>query len=445
MVIPVTLINDIKQAVDLSKQAHAADNKEQYANAIRLYRKAMESYLNAALLIRNSCAPFIERAQQLKAFFGTDANEDVVVEGMPEMKKIHQIAVLSQVLPPWCTAAGTVTSGKKIKFCDDIQGIDPAKLLLTQILADPKAKAASTILLYGPHGTGKSLLVKSLYVKYPEKFIFIVDLDFFVIGGLTHDPSLMTKMLVRNYMKHNTAVLILEGLDRLYLPEVPEAKKPVVDAVKSELLAYMKELVEKKEYKEVVIATASQPWLIAEDMRNTFEAKINVPIPENEEARKAIIKAELCKLRVPSYRAGDIGSLAKNTNRFSRYQLMRIIRCALARNFHKIEAIEIKENAERLSHMTKADMDKVAPLFTADLSEEDESKHQEFIAASNPAPAASPGAAASPNVVASPPAAAASPVAATPPPAAAAASPPAAAAASPPAAASPAPAAPPAN
>ncbi|XP_077512376.1 vacuolar protein sorting-associated protein 4B-like [Amblyomma americanum] len=381
MVIPAALISDIRLAVDLHKQAQVEDYKLQYPNAIRLYRKAMEYYLNAALVIRNTCLPYISRAHKLKEFCGGDADQGVVEEGFPEMKKIHQIAVLSQVLPPWCTAAGTVLSGKKMSFDDDIQGIDPTKLVLTQILTDPKAKAASTILLHGPHGTGKSLLVKSLYVKYPEKSIFIVDINLFVIGGITHNPAAMTKMLVRNYRKHNASVLVLEGLDHLYLSDYPEAKKPVVDAVKAELLAYLKELAEKKEYQEVVIATAFRPWLIAEDMRNSFEARINVPIPENEEARKSIIKAELGKIRIPTYREGDIESLAKNTNRFSRYQLLRIIRCALARNFNNVEAIEMKEDAERLSHMTRADMDKVAPIFTADLSEEDEPKHQEFIAA----------------------------------------------------------------
>ncbi|XP_075530291.1 vacuolar protein sorting-associated protein 4-like [Dermacentor variabilis] len=380
MVIPVTLINDIKAAVDLSNQANVEDSKKQFANAIRLYRKAMESYLNAALLIRNTCAPFVERAQKLKEFAG-DAEQEVVGEGIPDLKKVHQIALLSQVLPPWCTAAGTVISGKKLNFNDDIQGIDPTKLVLTQILSDPKAKAASTILLHGPHGTGKSFLAKSLYVKYPEKSIFIVDVDQFVNGGITHNAPKMAQMLVRNYKKHNTGVLVLDGLDQLYLSDYPDVKKPVVDAVKTELLNYMKDLAEKKEYKEIVIATTFRPWLITDDMKGTFEAKINIPIPENEEARKAIIKAELGKIRVPTYKEGDIENLAKNTVRFSRYQILRIIRYALARNFNNVEAIAMKEDAERLSHMVKEDMDKVSAIIKADLAEEDEPKHQEFITA----------------------------------------------------------------
>lgn len=380
MVIPVTLVNDIKAAVDLSNQANVEDGKKQFANAIRLYRKAMESYLNAALLIRNTCAPFVERAQKLKEFSG-DAEQEVVGDGMPELKKIHQIAVLSQVLPPWCTAAGTVIAGKKLHFDEDIQGIDATKLVFTQILSDPKAKAASTILLHGPHGTGKSFLAKSIYVKYPEKYIFIVDIDQFVIGGMSHDAPKMTQMLTRNYKKHNTGVLVLDGLDLLYLSDYPDAKKPVVDAVKTELLNYMKDLAEKKEYKEIVIATAYRPWLITDDMKGTFEAKINIPIPENEEERKAIIKKELGKIRVPTYKEGDIENLAKNTVRFSRYQILRIIRYALARNFNNVEAIAMKEDAERLSHMIKEDMDKVSAIIKADLSEEDEPKHKEFIEA----------------------------------------------------------------
>uniref|UniRef100_A0A6G4ZXJ9 Putative vacuolar protein-sorting-associated protein 4 n=1 Tax=Rhipicephalus microplus TaxID=6941 RepID=A0A6G4ZXJ9_RHIMP len=233
MVIPVTLINDIKAAVDLSNQAHVEDGKKQFANAIRLYRKAMESYLNAALLIRNTCTPFVERAQKLKEFSGDAEHE--VVEGLPELKRMYEITLLSQVLPPWCTAAGTVIAGQKLNFDKDIQGIDPTKLVFTQILSDPKAKSASTILLHGPHGTGKSFLAKSIYVKYPEKSIFIVDIDQLIIGGLSHDPAKMTQMLTRNYKKHNTGVLVLDGIDELYLSDYPDAKKPVVDAIRTEL------------------------------------------------------------------------------------------------------------------------------------------------------------------------------------------------------------------
>ncbi|KAH7938937.1 vacuolar protein sorting-associated protein 4A-like [Rhipicephalus sanguineus] len=381
MVIPVTLINDIKAAVDLSNQANVEDGKKQFANAIRLYRKAMESYLNAALLIRNTCAPFVERAQKLKEFSGDAAEQEVVGEGIPELKRIFEIAVLSQVLPPWCTAAGTVIAGKKLNFDKDIQGIDATKLVFTQILNDPKAKSASTILLHGPHGTGKSFLAKSIYVKYPEKSIFIVDIDQLIIGGLSHDPAKMTQMLTRNYKKHNTGVLVLDGLDQLYLAEYPDAKKPVVEAIKTELQKYMKDLADKKEYKEIVIATSFMPWLITDDMKGTFQAKINIPIPDSEDARKAIIKAELGKLRVPTYKDGDIQNLAKNTNRFSRYQLLRIIRYALARNFNNVENIPMKEDAERLSHMVKEDMDKVSAIIKPDLSEEDEPKHKAFIAA----------------------------------------------------------------
>ncbi|KAH9379620.1 vacuolar protein sorting-associated protein 4-like [Haemaphysalis longicornis] len=378
MVVPVTLINDIKAAVDLSNQANVEDGKKQFANAIRLYRKAMESYLSAALLIRNTCAPYVERAQKLKEFAG-DAEHEVAGDGLPELKKLHQASVLSQVLPPWCTAAGTVTSGKKINFVCDIQGIDGAKLVLTQIITDPKAKAASTILLHGPHGTGKSLLMKSLYVKYPEKSIFIVDLDLFVIGGLTHDAAKMTKMLVRNFKKHNTGVLVLECLDQLYLADYPDAKKPVVDAVKSGLREYLDEVAAKKEYREIIIATANRPWLIEEGMKGAFDARINIPIPETEEARLAIIKEEMGKLRCPTYKDGDMEDLAKKTARFSRYQLQRIVRYALARNFHNLEAVKMKEDAERCNHLNKPDMDAVAPVITPDLSEEDAPKHAEFI------------------------------------------------------------------
>ncbi|KAH9379618.1 hypothetical protein HPB48_000915 [Haemaphysalis longicornis] len=245
MVVPVTLINDIKAAVDLSNQANVEDGKKQFANAIRLYRKS----------------------------YGV----------VPERRAAYPQ-----------------------------HGIDGAKLVLTQIITDPKAKAASTILLHGPHGTGKSLLMKSLYVKYPEKSIFIVDLDLFVIGGLTHDAAKMTKMLPRGRCRQVRAA------------GVPgRGGRP------------------KKEYREIIIATANRPWLIEEGMKGAFDARHPHPDPGDRGGpRLAIIKEEMGKLRCPTYKDGDMEDLAKKTARFSRYQLQRIVRYALARNFHNLEGRE---------------------------------------------------------------------------------------------------------
>ncbi|XP_064487942.1 vacuolar protein sorting-associated protein 4A-like [Ornithodoros turicata] len=379
MVVPVTLTNDIKSAVDLSNQANDEDVKKQFANAIRLYRKSMESYLNAALLIRNTCAPFVERAQKLKEF-ASDVDQEVVCEGLPELRRFHNILLMAPLLPPWGTKATTVVAGKKICFNEDIVGIDPTKLVFSQIINDPKTKAASTILLHGPPGTAKTLLCKAITSKCPEKSVFLVDIPMYLKGCLAHDPVKMTKMLIRNYRKHNTGCLVLDFVDDLFVQDMSDVMKPLVTAVKGEIVALLKEIAEKKEYKDLIIATSSKPWTIEEDMKATFQAKINIPMPE-EPDRLALLKGELAKVRAPTVPEGEVADCAKKTERYSRYQVMRIVRLAAARNFSNLEEIVMKEDADRADHITKADMDAMVAVIKPDLAEEDVSRHKEFITA----------------------------------------------------------------
>ncbi|CAN7997366.1 unnamed protein product [Ixodes hexagonus] len=380
MVVPVTLTNDIKSAVDLSNQAADEDVKKQFANAIRLYRKSMESYLNAALLIRNTCAPFVERAQKLKEF-STEIDQEVICEGLPEMKRIHQLPLLGLVLPPWCIQAATVVSNRKLCYTNDIVGIDPTKLVLSQIISEPKAKAASAVLLHGPTGSGKSLLVRAIASKWPDKSVFIVELQTFVLGAVQHDGKKMAKMLIRNFKKHNNGVLVFDNIDHLYEPNPPEVEKAPVAAVKEEVVALFKEIRENQDYKDLVLATANKPWLLDEDIKGAFHAKIFFPILTEQE-RLGVIKAELAKIRCPTYNDGDMADLVKKTERFSRYQLLRLVRFALARNFKNIEAIQLKEDAERLDHLLKQDLDALAPpLLLADIPEDYITKYTEFVAA----------------------------------------------------------------
>ncbi|XP_029835532.2 vacuolar protein sorting-associated protein 4A-like [Ixodes scapularis] len=377
MVVPVTLTNDIKSAVDLSNQAADEDVKKQFANAIRLYRKSMESYLNAALIIRNTCAPFVERAQKLKEFSG-EIDQEVICEGLPEMKRIHQLPLLGLVLPPWCIQAATVVSGRKVCYTNDITGVDSTKLVLSQIISEPKAKAASSVLLHGPTGSGKSLLVRAIASKWPEKSVFIVEMQTFILGAVEHDGTKVAQMLIRNFKKHNTGVLVIDNIDYLYETDHPDIKKAPVAAVKAVIVALFKGIHEKKNYKDLVIATANKPWLLEDDIKNAFHAKLNFPIL-SEEDRMAIIRGELAKIRCPTYHEEHMRDLVKKTERFSRYQLLRLVRFALTRNFNNIEGIQLKEDAERLAHLTKDDLDAVASVLLADIPEEYVTRYTEFV------------------------------------------------------------------
>ncbi|XP_050051008.1 uncharacterized protein [Dermacentor andersoni] len=366
---------DVKTALELSKQAADEEAKKQFANAYKIYRKTVEAYLSATLAVRTMCAPYIERVLRLKDH-ARDIDQEILCAGMPEMKCIHQLSLLGLLLPPWCLTAVTVSAKRKICYTNDIVGIDPMKNKFSQILMNPKSKGASVILLYGPHGSGKSFMVRAITSKYPDKSVFIVNIGTFMAATSQHEGVKLASVMIKNFRKHDCGVLVLEDLDRLYSQRA-EGIGREIDAMRKEILAYMQELKEKREFREVVVATARKPWRLEKSMMETFQSKISLPPPQLNE-RIAIITRELGKVRCPSFTESDIQDLASRTERYSCYQVMGILRLALARNFEKLESITLKEDAERVDHLTKDDILVVSDILRPDMTEEDMVKYREF-------------------------------------------------------------------
>ncbi|KAK8774122.1 hypothetical protein V5799_011345 [Amblyomma americanum] len=377
--------SDIKAAVDLSKQAADEDAKKQFASAYRIYRKTVEAYLNATLAVRAMCAPYLDRVLRLKEYARDD--QEILCAGLPEMKCIHQLSLLGLLLPPWCLSAVTVSARRKICYTNDVVGIDPVKLKLSQILKNPKAKGASVILLYGPPGSGKSFLVRAITSKYPDKSVFIVSMASFIAATSAHEGAKLVSTLIRNFRKHDCGILVLEDIDSLYPSELPDSPGLEIDAVKKEVLAYMKELKEKREFRDVVVATARKPWRLEKNLLEMFQTKIAIPMPSFSE-RVTLITRELGKVRCPSFTESDVNELASRTERYSWYQIMSILRLALARNFEKLETVTLKEDAERVDHLTKDDILVVSDILRADVPESDLAKFREFAMGGAVAPSA---------------------------------------------------------
>lgn len=378
---PASAATDVKIAVDLSKQAADEEAKKQFANAYRIYRKTVEAYLNATLAVRTMCAPYIERVLRLKDH-ARDIDQDVLCAGMPEMSCIHQLSLLGLLLPPWCLTAVTVSAKRKICYTNDIVGIDSVKNKLAQILMNPKARGASVILLYGPHGSGKSFIVRAIASKYPDKPVFIVNIEALMAATFQHEGIKLASSIIKNFRKHDCAILVLEDLDRLYSHRA-EGIGREIDAMRKEILAYMQQV--KREFREVIVATARKPWRLEKSMLETFQTKIWLPPPSFNE-RVAIITRELGKVRCPSFSESDVHDLASRTEHYSCYQVMSILRLALARNFENLESIRLKEDAERVDHVTKDDILVVSEILRPDMSEDDMVKYREFTSASTAVP-----------------------------------------------------------
>lgn len=362
-------MSEIKSGLELSKKATDEDAKRQHGKAIRLYIRAAECYLNATCVLGKECAPLIKKAQAFEEY-------DV---DLPDMRRIHQLPLLSLLLPPWSHGAVTVSARRRICYTNDVVGIDPVKDMFSQLLKNPRSKASSSlILLYGPAGSGKSFLSRAISSKYPDKPVFVVNLEAFIAAGASkYEGARMATVMIRNFKRHRTAVLVLEDIDYLYSAGPSEHPRSDIVATREVILNFLKAMSQMRGHREVVVATARKPWVLQKDLLDAFHVKLGIPTPSPEE-RTALIKRELRKVRCPSFTESDIHNLSAKTERYSCYQMMNIFRLALARNFDKLEAITLQDDADRADHVTKGDIQAVSDILPPDIPREDVDKYFEF-------------------------------------------------------------------
>ncbi|KAH9372773.1 hypothetical protein HPB48_021269 [Haemaphysalis longicornis] len=296
------------------------------------------------------------------------------------MMCLHQRSLLSLLLPPWSIRA--VNVGAKTGICDPnyIVGVEQAKAKFQKIVSKGTAKGTSiALLLYGPHGSGKSLVIRSVLSSYKDRAVFIVNMEDFVAASTQYEGSKLMGMMLRNFKKHSGGILVLDDIDHLFSNRPGLAGAEVAD-MRVELLAFMKQLKEKQEFTEIVIATATKPWRLEKSLLETFQLKIVMPVPTLLQ-RSQLIKRELSNVRCSSYKESDMDDLASNTEHYSGYQVISILRLALSRNLPRFESITLKEDAERADHVTKHDIQAVANIIQADIVEGELRKYANFATA----------------------------------------------------------------
>lgn len=371
--------SDITSALDLSKRAAEEDAKTNFRSACELYQRTVGCFLNAVYNIRQTCAPLLERLLDLKVY-SRDIDEGLLCVGLPPMLCLHQRSLLSLLLPPWSIRA--VTVGAKTRMCDPnfLVGVEHTKAKFQKIVSKGTAKGSSiALLLYGPHGSGKSLVVRSVLSSYQDRAVFIVNMEDFVAASTQYEGSKLMVMMLRNFKKHSGGILVLEDIDHLFSNR-PGLAGPEVADMRVELLVFMKQLKEKQEFTDVVIATATKPWRLEKSLLETFPLKIFLALPTLPQ-RSQLIKRELSNVRCPSYNESDMNDLASKTELYSGNQVMSILRLALSRNLTRFESITIKEDAERADHVTKHDIQAVANIIPADVVEGELRKYAYFATA----------------------------------------------------------------
>lgn len=331
--------NLLQKAITIVTQATEADNRKEYAEALRLYQLALEYFMTALKyeknerskqVIRAKLKDYIDRAEKLKAYLkGNEGKKPVAQggggaeddeDGDPEKTKLHK------------ALQGAILTEKPNVRWDDVAGLYAAKESLKEAVILPikfpqlfrgKRKPWKGILLYGPPGTGKSYLAKAVATEANSTFFSVSSAD--LVSKWLGESERLVRSLFDMARQNKPSIIFIDELDSLCSSR-SDNESEAARRIKTEFLVQMNG-VGNDEDGVLVLGATNIPWQLDAAIRRRFEKRIYISLPDAP-TRARIFQIHLGN--TPSnLTAQDYRRLGEMTEGFSGSDIATCVRDAL--------------------------------------------------------------------------------------------------------------------
>ncbi|KAL5577235.1 hypothetical protein UlMin_018934 [Ulmus minor] len=250
---------------------------------------------------------------------------------------------------------------------ESIKGLENAKRLLKEAVVMPiKYPKYFTgllspwkgILLFGPPGTGKTMLAKAVATECKTTFFNISASS--VVSKWRGDSEKLVKVLFELARHHAPSTIFIDEIDAI-ISQRGEARSEheASRRLKTELLIQMDGLMKTDELVFVLAAT-NLPWELDAAMLRRLEKRILVPLPEPE-ARRAMVE-ELLPSK-PSEENLPYDMLVENTEGFSGSDIRLLCKEAAMQPLRRLMA----HLEERQEVVPEDELPKVGPITHEDI------------------------------------------------------------------------------
>ncbi|KAI8825931.1 P-loop containing nucleoside triphosphate hydrolase protein [Fimicolochytrium jonesii] len=203
----------------------------------------------------------------------------------------------------------------------DVVGLDGAKRALQEIVILPTLRPelftglrapAKGVLLFGPPGTGKTMLAKA--VAYESKATFFSISASTLTSKFVGEGEKMVRCLFQIARQLQPAVIFIDEIDSI-LTERRESEHEASRRLKTEFLLQFDGLGTNADDRLLVLAATNRPQELDEAALRRLVKRIYIPLPEIE-TRGALFEALLRDHRHALSRA-DLGKLLRATEGYS--------------------------------------------------------------------------------------------------------------------------------
>jgi vacuolar protein-sorting-associated protein 4 len=221
--------NFTEQGIAVVKEAIQADNEQDYAKALMLYKRGIEVLLTGVKYEKNETAKqmilkrvegYMKRAEDLKDVVNqqrqgpTKGGTGTLDKGKGEPD--NEQSKLQEQL-----SSAIVTDKPNVKW-DDVAGLEGAKEALKEAVILPrrfpqlfvgKRRPWRGILLFGPPGTGKSYLAKAVATEADAKFFAVSSSD--LVSKWQGESERLVKNLFSMARQEEHAIIFVDEIDSL--------------------------------------------------------------------------------------------------------------------------------------------------------------------------------------------------------------------------------------
>ncbi|CAF0834417.1 unnamed protein product [Rotaria sp. Silwood1] len=227
-----------------------------------------------------------------------------------------------------------------LKIFDDVVGLKEAKEALEEAIILPvkfpnlfrdNRKPWSSILLYGPAGTGKSYLAKTIQAKCEISFISVNPSDIF--SKWFGESERNMKDLFKLAHEQQPCIVFIDHIDSL-CSKYNHTESESSRRVKTDFLVQMQSIA-KDNSRILILATTNIPWALDTDIQRSFQKRIYTPLPDVNE-RAAMFKIYLSVSNYHTIKDDEWAQLARKAEHYSGADIDVVCREALLGSIRRL-------------------------------------------------------------------------------------------------------------
>jgi len=312
-------MNDVKQnivSIDLNVQVQ---NLTEHINKIMECKKVATP--RSSILI-NDMLILSEHLQNQNTNSTKDLHVDEQEDSNCEYSNSYQNNIEDKNIEAWVVLKETNVFYKDIKGCDNaIMDISESVIIPLKypiIFKRSKSRRAAGILLFGPPGTGKSMIARATACEISATFYTAscAELTSRWVGG----SEKKLKSLFQTAIDHVPSIIFLDEIDSI--ASVRGSEITIADQRLTNQLLIELDNITNNQLSVFVIAATNLPWQIDDAVMRRLSRKIYIPMP-NKCARRSMFEQAFSD--IPRITPEDLDAFGEKSKNLSGSDISTII------------------------------------------------------------------------------------------------------------------------